>query len=162
MQVALFIVAGFVALWLLGWRAEPKPPTTFGSARWSSVWTLFKKGLLKRKGLLVGDWTGRLGVYFDGPHALTFGVTGARKGVSAILPNLLTQPYIFLVDPGGENTAVAVKSWRDRSLARGASTLSGCSPMRRGRCRRTGSIRSTCSTRTARASRPTRWCSPKC
>jgi type IV secretion system protein VirD4 len=34
--------------------------------------------------------------------------------VSAILPNLLSYPWFFLLDPGGENTAVAVKHWRKR------------------------------------------------
>lgn len=67
---------------------EEEKATTFGSAKWSSIWTLYRKGMLRPQGLLVGDWTGRLGVYHDGTHTIMFGVTGAQKGVAAALPNL--------------------------------------------------------------------------
>ncbi|HMQ92840.1 MAG TPA: type IV secretory system conjugative DNA transfer family protein [Amaricoccus sp.] len=101
-------------LCLLNWRfGEPKP-YTYGSAVWSGVWPLYKAGYLKNKGLRLGDFTGRMGVFYDGAHALTFGCPGSNKGTAAILPNLLTQRYIFLIDPGAENTAVACKAWRKR------------------------------------------------
>src|SRR5690606_25208510 len=118
-------LGGFVFLLLLGWRFNGQKSTTYGSAHWARVWTIFRKGLLKHRGLLIGDWTGRLGVYYDSTHAITFGPTGSGKGVAAILPNLLSYPYLFLVDPGGENTAVAAKWWRKRRLLFGCINIFG-------------------------------------
>lgn len=99
---------------LLYWRAGKRTDRTYGSARFASVWKVFKAGLFKQRGLRVGDWTGSLGVYYPGSHALTIGATGKGKGTTAILPNLLRTNRAFLVDPGGENTAIASKFWRAR------------------------------------------------
>ncbi|WP_171232302.1 type IV secretory system conjugative DNA transfer family protein [Ruegeria sp. HKCCA4812] len=101
---------------LLSWRFDNKNNTTFGAARWCTVWDLFKAKLFQRKGLYVGDWAGRLGLYYHGAHAVTFGVTGSGKGVSAIVPNMLEQRFMFVVDPGGENTAIASKTWQARGI----------------------------------------------
>lgn len=101
---------------LLGWRFDNKNNTTFGAARWCTVWDLFKAKLFQCKGLYVGDWAGRLGLHYDGPHAITFGLTGSGKGTCAILPNLLTKEFMFVVDPGGENTAIAYKAWQARGI----------------------------------------------
>lgn len=110
----VFGIAGGIAfLILLSWRFNEERSTTFGSAGWSNIWVLYKARLLNESGIRVGDWIGRLGVFYHGAHALTFGATGSRKGTSAIIPNLLLQRYIFLVDPGGENSAIAVKHWRN-------------------------------------------------
>ncbi|RIK59423.1 MAG: conjugal transfer protein TraG [Planctomycetota bacterium] len=106
-------IAGFVLLCvLLKWRfAEHK--TTFGAAGWLPAWTASGRGLFQNKGLLTGDWTGRLPVFYSGNgHALTVAPTGRGKGTCAIIPNLLRHPWIFLLDPGGENTAIACKAWR--------------------------------------------------
>ena len=121
----LAVSGGIAFLSLLSWRFGAKRPTTFGSARWSDIWVLFKAGMLRQRGLRIGDWTGRLGVFYDGAHALTFGPTGEGKGVCAILPNLLAQRFVFLVDPGGENTAVAIKRWRDAGYEIGCINFFG-------------------------------------
>lgn len=112
----IFIGVGIAFFLLLCWRFSGETPKTFGSARWSTVWEAFRAGLLKQRGLRVGDLTGRLGIFHDGTHAITFGVSGSGKGVSAIVPNILSSPYVFLVDPGGENTAIAIKHWRARRV----------------------------------------------
>lgn len=97
---------------MLRWRLA-KRRTTMGAAHWLPAWTASGLKLFERQGLLIGDWTGRLPVtYSGGGHALTVAPTGFGKGTSAIVPNLLRHPWIFLVDPGGENTAIAVKEWR--------------------------------------------------
>ena len=63
--------------------------------------------------MLAGDWTGLLPVHYSGGgHALTVAPTGSGKGTCAIIPNLLRHPWIFLIDPGGENTAICAKEWQ--------------------------------------------------
>ncbi|MHA6266348.1 type IV secretory system conjugative DNA transfer family protein [Aliiroseovarius sp. CAU 1755] len=109
-------IAIFVVLMLLAWRFEEEQKTTYGSAMWCRVWDVFRSRLFRRGGLYVGDWIGRLGVYYKGAHAITFGVTGSGKGTSAILPNLLHKRFLFVVDPGGENTAIASKAWRKAGM----------------------------------------------
>jgi len=116
---------GFILICLLCWRFYGNKNKTFGSARWASPFTAFAAGLFGGHGLRVGEWTGRLSVFYNSTHALTFGVSGSGKGTSAILPNLLSLPYVFLIDPGGENTAIAAKSWRDRGLQLGCINLFG-------------------------------------
>lgn len=110
-------IAGAFLIVLLAWRFEGNKNNAYGSAQWQTVWKPFRRGLLDERGLRVGEWTGQLGVYYDATHAITFGHSGSGKGVSAILPNLLSYPWFFLLDPGGENTAVAVKHWRKRGYA---------------------------------------------
>lgn len=106
------IIFVFIFLALCSWRMEGERPRTHGSAGWCPVWPLFKNGLMKRRGLLVGDWKGLVPIHYDQTHAITFGATGGGKGTTAVLPNMLSYPYVFLLDPGGENTAVAAKHWR--------------------------------------------------
>lgn len=109
---AIMIIAALV---LLAWRFESNDNITHGAAAWCRVFTAFRKGLFKKRGLYVGDWTGRLAVHYDGAHAITFGQSGCGKGTAAILPNLLKLKRAFVVDPGGENTAAAIKAWhKDR------------------------------------------------
>ncbi len=68
--------------------------------------------MFKKDGLLLGDWTGLLPVYYRGSgHALTVAPTGSGKGTSAIVPNLLQHPWIFLIDPGGETPQMQVLLW---------------------------------------------------
>lgn len=124
----LIVIGGVIGLGLLAWRFEGKKSRTFGSAKWASVWTLFRKGLFKKRGLRVGDWAGQLGVYYDGIHAITFGHPGSGKGATAILPNLLSYPWFFVIDPGGENTATAAKWWRKRGLPFGCINIFGMYP----------------------------------
>jgi type IV secretion system protein VirD4 len=110
-------IAAFLLIVLLAWRFEGNKNNAYGSAQWQTIWKPFRRGLLEERGLRVGEWTGQLGVYYDATHAITFGHSGSGKGVSAILPNLLSYPWFFVLDPGGENTAVAVKHWRKRGYA---------------------------------------------
>jgi type IV secretion system protein VirD4 len=106
----------FTFFCLLAWRFQEKR-TTYGSAAWLTIFEAMRKGLFRRKGILVGDWTGHLPVYYEGTHAITFGAAGSGKGTTAIIPNLLHYPHIYLNDPGGENTAVAIRQWRMRGSA---------------------------------------------
>lgn len=112
--ILALIAAIVLAFLLLRWRLAPRP-TTFGSAGWLPAWTASGKGLFRKGGVIAGDWAGMLPVEYKGSgHALTVAPTGAGKGTCAIIPNLLRHPWIFMLDPGGENTAVAVKAWRNK------------------------------------------------
>ena len=104
----LLIVFVFI---LLAWRF-PKSQTTLGSATWLTIFQAMRAGLFRRKGILVGDWTGLLPVFYDGVHSVNYGAAGSGKGTTAIIPNLMLGSHIFTNDPGGENTAVAIRQWR--------------------------------------------------
>lgn len=109
-----YVVLGVFLFALLSWRT-PQQNTTFGSAEWLRAWVASRKKLFRRGGLVVGDWVGLSPVYYRGSgHVLTVAPTGSGKGTAAIIPNLLQHPWIFLIDPGGENTAVAIRAWRDK------------------------------------------------
>lgn len=106
-----------VVVLLLRWRFA-KRRTTMGAAHWLPAWTASGLELFGKSGLLIGDWSGRLPVVYNGGgHALTVAPTGCGKGTSAIIPNLLQHPWIFLVDPGGENAAVASREWTSKGYA---------------------------------------------
>lgn len=110
-----YLIAIVAGLLLAAWRFQ-KVRTTYGSAYWLKPWTADARGLFKDDGgVLAGDWTGLLPVYYRGDgHVLTCAPTGGGKGTTAILPNLLRYPWLFVLDPGGENTAVAIKAWRNK------------------------------------------------
>ncbi|MAU53026.1 MAG: conjugal transfer protein TraG [Roseovarius sp.] len=110
-SIIAYAAAGVLGLSLLGWRFK-QDPKTYGSAGWLKPWTAMRARLFKRKGILVGDWTGLLPVYYEDTHAISFGPSGSGKGTCTILPNLMLPGFAFAIDPGGENTAVAIKSWR--------------------------------------------------
>lgn len=114
--IATGVIGGVTLLGLATWRFEGGKPTTFGSADWIKPWTLFRQKFFDKKGLIAGNWTGELDVHYDGIHAISFGSPGSGKGTTAILPNLLSYPWFLLVDPGGENTAVAARFWRSERM----------------------------------------------
>lgn len=117
MDLVLYILLIVGSYKLFRWRTS-SAPTTFGSADWLRAWVASGKGLFRKGGLVIGDWIGLLPVsYNSSGHALTVAPTGAGKGVNAIIPNLLQHNWIFLLDPGGENTAVASRAWRVKNFS---------------------------------------------
>jgi type IV secretion system protein VirD4 len=117
LETIAYLGLGVSTFGIASWRMK-KSATTYGSAEWLQPWVASRKRMFKKDGLLLGDWTGLLPVYYRGSgHALTVAPTGFGKGTSAIIPNLLQHPWIFLIDPGGENTAIAARAWRAKGYA---------------------------------------------
>jgi type IV secretion system protein VirD4 len=86
-------------------RRHVTQPTSQGSARWGS-----SRHLESPLGYIVGRGTGRHAplLRYDGDaHLLTLAPTGAGKGVSCVIPTLLSYSgSILVIDPKGENYAV--------------------------------------------------------
>lgn len=103
-------------LWAISapWRARRKAnrisvnPDVLGSAQLGSA-----TRLRRADGLIVGrEGKDLLRLAGEG-HLLTLARTGAGKGVSSVIPNLLTYPGSILVtDPKGENAAVTARARR--------------------------------------------------
>ncbi len=110
------IVFGIIGYSIWKWRFQQTHLTTYGAARWLTFWEAYGKNLFKKGGFLLGDWAELCAVWLSYRHIITFGPTGSGKGTSAIIPNLLNQDFVFLVDPGGENTAVVIDDWRERGI----------------------------------------------
>lgn len=107
------------------------PPTTFGSARWARADDLAEAGLfadtapaarITHPGFSLGVFPvpGRTRrdppvlrplAYRGDRHLLTVAPTRSGKGVSAIIPNLLTYPgSALVVDPKGENARITAEA----------------------------------------------------
>lgn len=87
-----------------------------GTARWATRKDVKAAGLFSAKGVTVGGWKGCLRtetLRHDGPeHVMVFAPTRSGKGVSLILPTLLTWPEsVFVLDIKGENFALTA-GWR--------------------------------------------------
>jgi type IV secretion system protein VirD4 len=90
-------------------------PTTFGSAAWASFKDVFAAGFVGLTGFRLGfmhDDEGHLQalVYYGDRHMVTFAPTRAFKGVSMIIPNLLTYPgSVVVTDVKGENSMITAQ-----------------------------------------------------
>ncbi len=90
---------------------EPDRPSSFGTAKWATEAYLEKFGLFEGRGFLLGEFTGvdRRPLHYKGArHLLTVAPTRSGKGVSSIIPNLLTYTgSAFVIDPKGENALIS-------------------------------------------------------
>lgn len=87
-----------------------------GSARWATTPDVKRAGLMSRTGVVVGGWPGLFttkALRHDGPeHVMCFAPTRSGKGVSLILPTLLSWPdSVLVLDIKGENHALTA-GWR--------------------------------------------------
>ncbi|PHZ84018.1 conjugal transfer protein TraG [Paremcibacter congregatus] len=113
------IMGTFVAIIGSLWRArEQSRVTTYGSARWADKSDIRQAGLLKPKGVFLGQYDGGY-LRHDGPeHIMTFAPTRSGKGVGLVIPTLLSWTGSVVVhDLKGENWQLT-SGWR--------STFSHC------------------------------------
>lgn len=92
---------------------DAKRPTTLGSAQWAELDHLRSNGVVGTDGFVLGSFIPRDGLnvyplqYKGVRHLLTVAPTRSGKGVSSIIPNLLTYPgSVFVIDPKGENALI--------------------------------------------------------
>lgn len=96
--------------------------TALGSSDWASLRQVIAGGLTKPGGFWLGNFTPQpsrqdrnpqpVPIYYNGDrHLLTVAPTRAGKGVSTIIPNLLTyEGSALVVDPKGENAIITLKA----------------------------------------------------
>lgn len=96
--------------------SSARRPTSFGSAKWATYAHLLEKKMYGREGLLLGEFAagGDAPVeplhYTGERHLLTVAPTRSGKGVSAVIPNLLTyRGSMLVVDPKGENALITAQ-----------------------------------------------------
>src|SRR5580700_6961123 len=86
--ILIIVVLIIVALARRRWRPSS---TAFGTANWASEKLLKAKGMLGNVGLILGRTrSGKLIRAANYCHVLLVGATGAGKGISVIIPNLLS------------------------------------------------------------------------
>jgi type IV secretion system protein VirD4 len=111
--VTLLIIIGIVALCY--YRPKWKPTgTAHGTSAWSTIRELLAAGMLSGNGLILGRTLSggkviRLPTYC---HTSVYAPTGAGKGVSFVIPTLLsyTKGAVFVWDPKGENHLLTAKA----------------------------------------------------
>src|ERR1700722_3610659 len=100
--LAVIIVILIAVLARRRWRPST---TAFGTAQWASGHLLRAKGFLGTAGLILGrTLSGRLIRVPRYCHVLLVGGTGSGKGVSIIIPNLLSyfRGSMVCFDPKGD------------------------------------------------------------
>ena len=113
-----WVLGGLVLLPLLGGaaalaRGRRQDQTTHGSARWATAGEIRKAGLYASSGVVLGKYQGRQ-LRHNGPeHILLCGPSRSGKGVSTIIPTLLSwRESVIVLDPkDGENYDVTC-AWR--------------------------------------------------
>jgi type IV secretion system protein VirD4 len=116
----MFVLGIFAAPWLFKKATAPRQKSTaFGSAEWATIEDMRNGKLIATAGLRLGqvtEFTFANGVatphthalsYAGDRHLLTVAPTRSGKGVSAIIPNLLTYTgSAVVIDPKGENAMI--------------------------------------------------------
>jgi len=112
-----FFIAGFIGAYYFLREAvariqkKREKITTFGSAEWADLEHLQQNGLIGSEGFVLGSFEEngqKHPLQYKGDrHLLTVAPTRAGKGVSSIIPNLLTyEGSVIVIDPKGENARI--------------------------------------------------------
>ena len=107
----IFILAMQIGLLLFHGDDHYQRPTEFGSAEWATLGHLLQNKLIGEQGLSLGMFPTKEGpqpLHYEGNrHLLTVAPTRSGKGVSSIIPNLLTyKGSAVVIDPKGENAMI--------------------------------------------------------
>jgi type IV secretion system protein VirD4 len=100
-------------LWVLRLAGDPdlRQKGAMGTARWANRWEMFRGGVFRHHGPVVGR--GRWGRLLRFPRdgiVQVFAATGAGKGLGIVVPTLLDYPgSIVCTDPKGENFAITAR-----------------------------------------------------
>ena len=115
-----WFLVGYAIAWfflrLIMPPGKPVKPTTFGSAEWADLDHIRERDLTGTGGYILGHFVApdrkSYPIRYTGDrHLLTVAPTRAGKGVSAIIPNLLTYTGSALViDPKGENARITSRA----------------------------------------------------
>jgi len=119
-NIACFIAGAIAAYWALrekiaeALQKKPVKPTTFGSAEWANLEHLQQNKLIGKWGFALGFYEEegqRHPLHYTGDrHLLTVAPTRSGKGVSSIIPNLLTyEGSVIVIDPKGENALITAE-----------------------------------------------------
>lgn len=93
------------------WRHETG--SAFGELSWARKRDIRRAGLFGGDGIVLGRVGRRLIRHKTDWHLLTLAPNRSGKGVSSIIPNLLTWPgSLVVIDPKGENAAVTARHRR--------------------------------------------------
>jgi type IV secretion system protein VirD4 len=94
---------------------KSRRPTSLGSAQWATLEHLQENGVIGADGFTLGEFVSGAEkkdvhpLHYTGTrHLLTVAPTRSGKGVSSIIPNLVTYPgSAFVIDPKGENALIS-------------------------------------------------------
>ena len=95
-------------------RFRHETDSAYGTAHWAKERDLKQAGLFGSDGIVLGRHRGKLLRHRTDRHLLTLAPNRAGKGVSSIMPNLLTwQGSVLVIDPKGENAIVTARRRRE-------------------------------------------------
>lgn len=99
-------------------RWHHETASAYGSASWATKRELKRTGLLGPSGAVLGRYAGKLVRLETDRHLLTIATNRSGKGVSSIVPNLLTWPgSMVVIDPKGENAVITARHRREMGQA---------------------------------------------
>lgn len=109
-------------------KKKRKKPDQFGSAEWADLEHLQQNGLIGTEGFILGSFEEngqKHPLQYNGDrHLLTVAPTRAGKGVSSIIPNLLTyEGSVIVIDPKGENARITAERRAQGNEERGIPGL---------------------------------------
>ncbi len=97
------------------WRArQGTASTTYGSSRWATGWDIRLAGLLRGRGVFLGQWENTY-LRHNGPaHVMAIAPTRSGKGVGLVVPTLLSWTGSAVIhDIKGENWELTA-GWRSK------------------------------------------------
>lgn len=111
-RVILLFIGALIVLAALARRRWAPSASAFGTACWATEQVMARAGMLGNAGLVLGrTMGGKLIRVVDYCHVLLVGATGAGKGVSIIIPNLLVyfRGSVVCFDTKGDLFATCAK-----------------------------------------------------